>query len=582
MTADPENAEARPAPEPDTRHPTRSAEVWRLATVGLACLIVGAVIGFAAAPGGEQPITLRPPPPLSGSVSSHPPEPQPASTEAGLAPPEAPEAMPPADEHAVLAPPEAPEAMPPADEHAVLAPPEAPEAMTPTDEHTVVYRDGHFWPERLDVVTGDTVVFLNDSEQPVWPASNIHPTHAILPEFDPLGVIRPGEAWQHTFTKSGYWRYHNHIEPSEVGMIVALGAPEDVEPLPAVLEPLRFPAAPPGTADDHDLVDDDAALAAFVETYGPTQATLLLSDRGIATGWSCHDRAHEVGRLSYEIHGPASIVSSPHECQAGAMHGALEALFADRGTGRLDSDFLALCSAFADDFARHNCLHGIGHGLMAWTSYELHEALGLCGRAPSDWAAASCASGVFMENVVGGLSGLMGHETEYLRPDDPVFPCDAVAEQWVDDCYFYQTSHMAGILGGDFAAVSELCAEAPETAQLACYASMGRDVSVWVGKDPAAGIAQCGHAPDGPPRVECLQGAMQDAFWSAEGAPTAAEFCRLLAPGSAEAERCYEVLLDRARSVLSDPSQRAGLCESIHDGYWRHECRDRLNDSHSY
>ena len=60
-------------------------------------------------------------------------------------------------------------------------------------EWTVTYTaDGTFDPERVDILAGDTVTFVNDSEWGVWPASNIHPTHEILPEFDPLEPIQPG------------------------------------------------------------------------------------------------------------------------------------------------------------------------------------------------------------------------------------------------------------------------------------------------------------------------------------------------------------------------------------------------------
>ena len=55
---------------------------------------------------------------------------------------------------------------------------------------------------------------------------------------------------------------------------------------------------------------------------------------------------------------------------------------------------------------------------MAWTSYELHDALSLCEELNSPTDHRACYSGVFMENVIGGLSGLMGHVTEYLS-DDP-------------------------------------------------------------------------------------------------------------------------------------------------------------------
>ncbi|MYH43394.1 MAG: hypothetical protein F4017_03515 [Acidimicrobiaceae bacterium] len=558
MSTDSEASEVRSETVPAGPRGGRKTEVWRLAVVALAFLIVGVVVGLMMGDGGSRPVSLRPPPPFTESAAAEPAAPAETARNGAAGA----ESLAGAD-----------------DAPGIESPEDADGAASPSGENTVAYRDGRFWPDRLDIDLGDAVVFVNDSDQPVWPASNIHPTHAILPEFDPRGVIRPGEAWRHTFTRSGYWRYHNHLEPSEVGMVVAIGASEDVEPLPAVLDPLSFPSAPAGTADELGLLRDDDALARFVEAHGPGQATRLLSAAQAESGWDCHDRAHEVGRLAYEIHGPAAVLSAPHECQSGAMHGALEALFAHRGTAHLANDVSSLCSAFGDRFDRHNCMHGIGHGLMAWTSYELHEALDLCDQVHNDSDAASCLSGVFMENVVGGLSGLMGHTTEYLDLDDPVYPCDAVAEQYVDDCYFFQTSHMVVVLDWDFAKVSELCDAAPPAARLVCFASMGRDVSAHVGMDPAAGVALCGRAPQGPPRVECLAGAMQDAFWSPEGAPTAAEFCGLLEPGSAASERCYAVLLDRAASVLHDPDQRAGLCALMPAGGWRHRCEERLSVS---
>ena len=41
-----------------------------------------------------------------------------------------------------------------------------------------------FVPKRLDVEPGTQVRFYNASNETFWPASNIHPTHAILPELD--------------------------------------------------------------------------------------------------------------------------------------------------------------------------------------------------------------------------------------------------------------------------------------------------------------------------------------------------------------------------------------------------------------
>ena len=58
---------------------------------------------------------------------------------------------------------------------------------------------------------------------------------------------------------------------------------------------------------------------------------------------------------------------------------------------------------------------------MAWTSYELPDALELCDEFSGERDREACYSGVFMENVVGGLSGSMGHFTEYLS-EEPSLP----------------------------------------------------------------------------------------------------------------------------------------------------------------
>ena len=51
---------------------------------------------------------------------------------------------------------------------------------------------------------------------------------------------------------------------------------------------------------------------------------------------------------------------------------------------------------------------------MAWTSYELNDALAICKELSEGVDQRSFYSGIFMGNVVGGLSGSMGHVPEYL------------------------------------------------------------------------------------------------------------------------------------------------------------------------
>src|SRR5689334_14574458 len=75
------------------------------------------------------------------------------------------------------------------------------------DEETIeilMYED-HYEPRDIEIKQGDTISFVNVSEISHWPASNIHPTHEIYPEFDPKRDLQKGETWSFQFNKEGEW-----------------------------------------------------------------------------------------------------------------------------------------------------------------------------------------------------------------------------------------------------------------------------------------------------------------------------------------------------------------------------------------
>ncbi len=428
---------------------------------------------------------------------------------------------------------------------------------------TVRYLDDGFHPERVAVEAGGDVTFVNESDVLLWPASNIHPTHQAYPGFDALGPIEQGESWTFTFDRPGEWRYHNHLVPRQGGVIVVEGQPEAQRPETVVVSEadLAFEETTGVSADEVTrLFQDDALLEAFVERYGPAATVELLSAASVQAG-ECHQRAHDLGRIAYGVFGAAAFSLSGHECQSGGYHGATEALFSDRGTAELKEDVAAICGGGSNSFFRHQCVHGIGHGLMAWTTYELLDGLALCDELGGEADRRSCYSGVFMENVVGGLSGSMGHITDYLS-DDPHYPCNILSGPHVQACYFYQTSRMVQLFGGDFARVAEACAEAPATAAFTCFQSMGRDVGGATRGRPEEAIALCGYVGGPGNRRDCLVGAVQDSFWDTGGADLALRFCGLLDAPS-EKGACYETVVGRALSLYEAPDQLAEFCERI-------------------
>jgi plastocyanin len=80
--------------------------------------------------------------------------------------------------------------------------------------------DDGFEPSTLTVSSGDTVTFENESSDDSWPASDVHPTHQEYPGFDSKKPILSGESYSFTFTETGSWGYHNHLEPDVTGTIV--------------------------------------------------------------------------------------------------------------------------------------------------------------------------------------------------------------------------------------------------------------------------------------------------------------------------------------------------------------------------
>lgn len=101
------------------------------------------------------------------------------------------------------------------------------------DYIVITHTDSGFTPREVTIQSGQTVIFLNESDNASWPASAQHPTHRVYPEqtdndcfgstFDACQGLEAGESWQFTFNEVGEWFYHNHLRASEFGKITVLG-----------------------------------------------------------------------------------------------------------------------------------------------------------------------------------------------------------------------------------------------------------------------------------------------------------------------------------------------------------------------
>lgn len=106
------------------------------------------------------------------------------------------------------------------------------DVVSNTDEPDafVTYSDSGYAPASVTIKKGDMVRFVNNSNREMWPASAIHPTHAVYPQksasdclgssFDACKAVPPGGSWEFTLSEIGTWRYHDHLSASKTGTIV--------------------------------------------------------------------------------------------------------------------------------------------------------------------------------------------------------------------------------------------------------------------------------------------------------------------------------------------------------------------------
>jgi plastocyanin len=103
--------------------------------------------------------------------------------------------------------------LPPASERTTETKDATPPASVP-QQIEVTYDETGFSPREVIVSVGSTVTFINNSDIPLWVASDPHPEHTDYPPFDAPRILgrlpRQGENISFVFDKVGTWNYHNH------------------------------------------------------------------------------------------------------------------------------------------------------------------------------------------------------------------------------------------------------------------------------------------------------------------------------------------------------------------------------------
>ncbi|MBI3290513.1 cupredoxin domain-containing protein [Candidatus Microgenomates bacterium] len=337
-----------------------------------------------------------------------------------------------------------------------------------------------FIPNEVTVDQNSTIIFINQDEIPRWPASNIHPTHELYPEFDPKHEVKPGESWNFKPKKAGAWQFHDHLDPHIRGTITVTAESDEEVKSPAgqtfnisfnsltdffssLLTKIRTFFTPlPKEAENPEafknLVSEKqfSALTALARSKGSEAAWKFITEtfKGEAgnTG-NIHDLAHLAGKLLYQDRGITGIGTCTPIFAFGCYHGLLDTAFrtslADLPQAEKECEKIGAVNSGPYG----SCIHGIGHGVASFhQTKSITEALADCDRLTNGQN--FCYDGVFMEFT-------RSAQPSFYSKDKPFYPCDSLIEEYGQkyslSCGRNQPTVFISHLGLTFADAAKLC-----------------------------------------------------------------------------------------------------------------------------
>jgi hypothetical protein len=244
---------------------------------------------------------------------------------------------------------------------------------------------------------------------------------------------------------------------------------------------------------------------------------------------TCHPLAHAIGHLAYAKYKSVTVAEqyARETCWSGYHHGLMESYISQFDDTQLRAKMNGICKQDAShpySLAYYNCWHGLGHGLTIRFTQDIFHALRFCNVITHSWERQSCYSGVFMQNIVANGSGM--HRAVDLKPSDPIYPCDAVAEQEKPSCYLMQTSYVLQVEKWNLPVAFRICNHVETRYVGTCYRSMGRDISGAALLDPGKIVSQCAMGA-AVHRAECIAGAAANAVFDRHSRGKADALCRL-------------------------------------------------------
>lgn len=323
----------------------------------------------------------------------------------------------------------------------------------------------------------------------------------------------------------------------------------------------------------HDQV---RSLRKLLSKVGPEATQEALYRSGLPFTGQTHLLIHTIGDFLYENFGTRSIIYCKDYFLSACYHGTLIHIIADFGIEGV-VEAMGRCQE-AGLHVVTQCAHAIGHGLLAWTDYELLETLALCdevGRKTGEggFPYFNCYDGVFMENLWGVHNGVPSPK-RWVKEDDLYYPCNdsRIPIKYLNGCWANQATLIYQRFNGDLKKTAQACDGVlmPEY-QKTCYHNFARQIHPLSQGQAEKVFELCQNASGAYWQNFCLITILGAAFSVGDQEKLPFEICRSM--GGHNQAVCYQELLGLIQFYAQeDLPRRQELCKRILEESWQEKC----------
>ncbi len=278
---------------------------------------------------------------------------------------------------------------------------------------------------------------------------------------------------------------------------------------------------------------DFPAFEAYTKQNGAKKAYEVLKTYFKNNEPDAHDFAHVIGNVAAQDNDIDGIKICDNYYNYGCYHGFMQIYLKNHGTAAV-SDMEKSCLSLGEVNAP-SCLHGIGHGLMMESFYDLGGALKNCGILKRD-TQTYCFDGVFMERIIGSM--LPGDKKLKIDQTSLLEPCRSVDSVYKKMCWRNQVSVWYSYFAKDTAKVASYCASLLQDYWQICFESIGLLNVQQIGNDSQKLVGAC-KIVDDVAYNDCLAGEVKELLFEGKSPDVARDLCSF-ATGSFR-ESCLSV-----------------------------------------